>query len=60
MAYNIALNFEDGVTRFIATEAHRYGIAQEEPLELHLYPALSEAPRCWRRRPVSAPAYSGA
>jgi hypothetical protein len=39
----------DGVTRFIATEAHRYGIALEEPLELHLYPALSEAP------PVLAP-----
>jgi len=39
----------DGVTRFISAEAHRYGIALEEPLELRLYPALSEAP------PVLAP-----
>jgi hypothetical protein len=39
----------DGVTRFISAEAHRYGIALEEPLNLRLYPPLSEAP------PVLAP-----
>lgn len=39
----------DGVTRFITAEAHRYGLALEEPISLQLYPALSEAP------PVLAP-----
>lgn len=39
----------DGVTRFITAEAHRYGIALEEPLSLRLYPELPEAP------PVLAP-----
>jgi len=39
----------DGVTRFITAEAHRYGIALEEPLNLRLYPPLAQAP------PVLAP-----
>lgn len=39
----------DGVTRFITTEAHRYGIPLDEPLEIHLYPPLTAAP------PVLAP-----
>jgi hypothetical protein len=39
----------DGVTRFITSEAHRYGISLDEPLSLQLYPPLSEAP------PVLAP-----
>jgi hypothetical protein len=39
----------EGVTRFINAEAHRYGIALDEPLNLTLYPPLAEAP------PVLAP-----
>jgi hypothetical protein len=39
----------EGVTRFIAGEAHRYGITLDEPLQISLYPPLSEAP------PVLAP-----
>jgi hypothetical protein len=39
----------EGVTRFITGEAHRYGIALEEPLQINLYAPLDEAP------PVLAP-----
>jgi hypothetical protein len=32
------------VSDFIAREAHRYGLALEEPIEIRLYPALVRAP----------------
>jgi hypothetical protein len=32
------------VSEFIAREAHRYGVAADEPIEIKLYPAMSSAP----------------
>jgi hypothetical protein len=45
-AYIRALRVEQlqPVSDFVAREAHRYGVAIEEPIEIKLYPALANAP----------------
>lgn len=34
----------DGVTDFVTSEARRYGVGVDEPIALHLYPAVASAP----------------
>lgn len=34
----------DGVSEFVRTEARRYGVRVDEPIELRLYPTLASAP----------------